>query len=62
MSYHNTDIAACDNDRCESRNECLRWQLHLNGDRYQVYLACEAADTKRCERYVDNGIENGKIK
>lgn len=61
MSYHNTDIAACDNDRCESRGDCLRWQLHRNGDKYQVYLVGYAV-VKRCERYVNNGTENEKIK
>ena len=52
MSYHNTDIAACDNERCKGRGNCLRWQLHLNGDRYQVYLAGWYAAVKRCEHYV----------
>ena len=38
MKYHNEDIAACTNDKCEKRLSCLRWQLGTNNDTYQTYL------------------------
>lgn len=38
MKYHNEDIAACTNDKCEKRLTCLRWQLGTNNDTYQTYL------------------------
>jgi len=38
MTRHNTDIAACTNDKCPKRLTCLRWQLGANKDPYQVYL------------------------
>lgn len=50
MSYHNEDIALCDNDRCQIRLACLRWQLGTNKDVHQTYL-----DGSVCEKelYVE---------
>lgn len=38
MEYHNTDMAACNNDSCALKLRCLRWHLGTNKDPYQVYL------------------------
>lgn len=46
MTRHNTDIAACANDRCPQRLTCLRWQLGTNKDPYQVYLDGTECDGK----------------
>lgn len=47
MDRHNEDIAACTNDRCKKRLECLRWQLGTNKDPYQTYLV--ESGTEGCE-------------
>ena len=51
MTYHNEDIAACNNDRCPKKITCLRWQLATNKDAYQTHL-----DGSVCgeEFYVEN--------
>ena len=50
MKYHNEDIAACTNDKCEKRQSCLRWQLGTNNDTYQTYLDGSVCDE---EFYVE---------
>ena len=51
MTYHNEDIAACANDRCDKIFTCLRWQIGTNKDPYQTYL-----DGSMCEEefYVES--------
>lgn len=51
MSRHNTDIAACANDRCGVKLKCLRWQLGTNKDPYQVYLMGEDSNNK-CKYFI----------
>lgn len=51
MERHNTDIAACANDRCEVRLKCLRWQLGTNKDPYQVYLI-DNCNKNKCKEFI----------
>lgn len=44
MAIHNEDIAACTNDHCPKRLDCLRWLIGTNKDPYQTY-----ADFSECE-------------
>jgi hypothetical protein len=46
MAYHNEDIAACVNDNCPKRLNCLRWQIGTNKDPYQTYLDGSVCDEK----------------
>lgn len=49
--YHNTDIAACDNDKCPLKLNCLRWQLGTNKDPYQTYFDGSTCNEKY---FIDN--------
>lgn len=53
VTRHNTDIAACDYDKCPQKETCLRWQLGLNKDPYQVYLYGEECNEKY---YLENKL------
>lgn len=57
MKRHNTDIAACGNDYCPSRTNCLRWQLGTNKDPFQVYgnFAPKSVNAQRCKFFVKGG-------
>ncbi len=52
MNYHNTDVAACDNDNCPLRLECLRWWLGTIQDPSQVYGVFHPKDDE-CDNFVD---------
>lgn len=50
MTRHNEDIAACTEDRCSLRLNCLRWQLGTNKDPYQTYILIE--DYNNCNFFI----------
>ena len=52
MNYHNTDVAACDNDHCKLKLNCLRWWLGTNKDPHQVYANFEPKGDK-CDKFVN---------
>lgn len=51
VEYHNTDVAACSCSWCKKKDECLRYHLHLNQDKYQVYVITNPTQD-RCEHFV----------
>lgn len=51
FNYHNTDIAACDNDYCQMKLECLRWWLGINKDPHQVYAQFSPTDDE-CDGFI----------
>ena len=51
-NYHNTDIAACDNDYCPLRLECLRWRLGTNKDPHQVYGIGFQPKGDECDEFI----------
>lgn len=52
MSKHNTDIAACANDKCGVKEKCLRWKLGTNKDPHQVYLMTDSCRMIKCEAFL----------
>ncbi len=47
------DLSLCNNDKCPSKETCLRWAYWQtrNGTQYQSWLVAEVDDTGKCELY-----------
>lgn len=53
---YNEDLAACINNKCELRYNCLRWQLAQNNDPYQTCIVKN--DTDGCDLFTQADQSN----